>query len=475
MYTSLFDKLATLKNVSSHWEETWVSFTLEGTYSNSINKSYFEDLFAESSSLGIKTLLNFSVLGESIDLDNFADELVDGSEWKIHINKDALSQDENGIIHTFFFFIESFNKWVRQSNPISPEYPFNLNKYSIEVYGINEVFGGSQFVVSCDGHAHLSNDDMEGIEKSIPGECHSFMAEETLIKPSCHYLSFGAETDLSKPFIKNSILVLAYSLCNELHEDDNIVVRGVRRLECKFGMASSIAEPLISYQKKLKDAVLWTYEKDSNLRHKLLLDRITLDLNLEVPFIIGLSSVIYDALVQAKERYNFATYKRQDEYYRELRDLLKDIKGMSEQCNQKIRSILSNLSRDVLGALLLVGVTLLSKITELNKLNDNKLVKYVFYGYGIYFIASALLQLIVDTIDLYDTNREFDYWKNISRNYISNSEFASYKKNTYGKRKCKFWIQYLGVFAVYIILAFLCFNAYDIWTSLQADMVNTKK
>ena len=53
MYTSLFDKLATLKNVSSLWEETWVSFTLEGTYSNSINKSYFEDLFAESSSLGI--------------------------------------------------------------------------------------------------------------------------------------------------------------------------------------------------------------------------------------------------------------------------------------------------------------------------------------------------------------------------------------------------------------------------------------
>lgn len=69
MYASLFDKLATLKNVSSHWEETWVSFTLEGTYSNSINKSYFEDLFAESSGLGIKTLLNFSVLGESIDLD----------------------------------------------------------------------------------------------------------------------------------------------------------------------------------------------------------------------------------------------------------------------------------------------------------------------------------------------------------------------------------------------------------------------
>lgn len=224
---------------------------------------------------------------------------------------------------------------------------------------------------------------------------------------------------------------------------------------------------LIAYQEKLKNAVLWTYEKDCNLRHKLLLDRITLDLDLNVPFVIGLSSVIYDALIQAKERYNFATYKRQDEYYKELRDLLKDIKGMSEQCNQKIRSILSNLSRDVLGALLLVGVTLLSRISEFNKLNENHLVKYVFYGYGIYFMASALLQFIVDTIDLSDTNREFDYWKNISRNYISNSEFAKYKNETYGKRKCKFWMQYVIILLVYVVLSIICFNAYTFWQLLQ--------
>ena len=51
-----------------------MSLTLEGTYSDSINKSYFEDLFAESSNLGIKPLLTFTVLGENVDLDNFADE-----------------------------------------------------------------------------------------------------------------------------------------------------------------------------------------------------------------------------------------------------------------------------------------------------------------------------------------------------------------------------------------------------------------
>ena len=301
------------------------------------------------------------------------------------------------------------------------------------------------------------------------------MTVETIIKPNCHYVSFGSESDLSNAFLRNSILVMVYSLCNELHEDDQIVVRGVRRLECKLGRTSLLTGDLIAYQEKLKNAVLWTYEKDCNLRHKLLLDRITLDLDLNAPFVIGLSSLIYDALIQAKERYNFATYERQDEYYKEMRDLLKDIKGMSEQCNQKIRSILSNLSRDVLGALLLVGVTLLSKISELNKLNDNHLIKYVFYGYGIYFMASALLQLIVDTIDLSDTNREFDYWKNISRNYISNSEFAKYKNETYGKRRNSFWKQYIVILTVYVVLSILCFNAYYIWHLLQVYIINTNK
>lgn len=90
-------------------------------------------------------------------------------------------------------------------------------------------------------------------------------------------------------------------------------------------------------------------------------------------------------------------------------------------------------------------------------------------------MASALLQLIVDTIDLSDTNREFDYWKNISRNYISNSEFAKYKNETYGKRRNSFWKQYIVILTVYVVLSILCFNAYYIWHLLQVYIINTNK
>ena len=145
---------------------------------------------------------------------------------------------------------------------------------------------------------------------------------------------------------------------------------------------------------------------------------------------------------------------------------------MGDQCNQKLRSILSNLSRDILGALLLVGVTLMSRITELTKLHDNQLVKYVFYGYGIYFIASAILQLIVDCVDIYYTDKEFNYWKNISRIYISNSDFENHKNKTYGARLSKFWILYSGILIVYVALSILCFKAYYIWQCIQGALTH---
>lgn len=469
MYAIFFSKLSVLKNVSSYYDETWASLTISGTYCDAINESYFEELFIESFSIGIDNLLTFSVSNEIISLGDYADELVDGCEWKLHVNKNALHKDVNDVVHTFFYSIEKFKEWAIGVNPISATHPFNNAKYSIEVYGIDEdeKFGGSQFVVSSDGNVSFSENNFDNIENDIVCQCHSFMSNEAIIKPSCHLVAFGGESELAKPFFCASIYIMAYALCNELYDNDKIVVRGVRRLELSFGYGQAILGSLKQYQRELENVIRWVYEKDCSLRHKLFMDRITLDLNLEEPFILGISSIICDALVQAKERYNFATYERQDDYYRELRDLLKDIKGMSDQCNQKIRSILANLSRDVLGALLLIGVTLLSKISELEKLSQNHLVEYVFAGYGIYFLASALLQSIIDSTDLYFTNKEFDYWKNISRNYISNADFFSHKKNTYSKRLSKFIFLYLMIILIYVGLSIICFNAFSIWQQLQ--------
>ena len=52
---------------------------------------------------------------------------------------------------------------------------------------------------------------------------------------------------------------------------------------------------------------------------------------------------------------------------------------------------------------------------------------------------------------------------------------AKYKNETYGKRKCKFWVQYAVILLAYVALAVICFYAYDIWNMLQTDIASVNK
>ena len=125
----------------------------------------------------------------------------------------------------------------------------------------------------------------------------------------------------------------------------------------------------------------------------------------------GLFFLIEEATNQAQERYNFITYDRKDLYQKELKDLLKDLKTLSELYSNKLRSLLSNLLRDVLAAFILVGITLFSKTNEISQLFENKLIRYIFVAFGFYFILSAVFQIVTDIFDVVRSNKEFDYWK----------------------------------------------------------------
>ena len=116
--------------------------------------------------------------------------------------------------------------------------------------------------------------------------------------------------------------------------------------------------------------------------------------------------------------------------------------------SNKIRNILGNLLRDVLAALILVGITLFSKVSEVSALFDNNLINYVFKAFGLYFCCSVILQVIFDCLDVYSTIGEFDYWKNISRSYISKSQFNEYKKQTI----CKRFNQMIGYYVFIVLL-----------------------
>lgn len=120
----------------------------------------------------------------------------------------------------------------------------------------------------------------------------------------------------------------------------------------------------------------------------------------------------------------------------------------------------------MLAALVLVGITLFSQIDDLKRLSENNLINYVFDAFGIYFLISIILQVLFDSMDINKSIKDLEYWKNVTHNYISKSQFDIYKQETLGKRFKYMVTYYIIIVLFYVGISITCFNYSSIWSSL---------
>lgn len=474
MFQILFGKISRVKNISSSTDETWIALNIKGVYQSIHNKSYFVELHEEATNMGLT--LSMFIDNDRVNWANINEDLIDGSEWRINIDKTSLYEGAD-VINNFFFHKEKFLAWINDSNPFSSTYPLNDRKCKIEVYGLETPFGGPNFLVGS-SDVDFPDYDISSYQERYILSINRFFASQSLsIYPSNHILTFGEVNEYSNPFYRNAIQCMALSLCDEIF-DEKVILRGVRRIEQTRSWTDSATIDIKDFHDTLLKTIRWVYDADSRyeLRHKLLMDRITLDIPVNGSITDGLAKVVRDALEQAVERYHFAIYERGTQYQKELRDLLKDIRTLSDSYSSKVRSVISNLSRDVLAGLLTVGVTLFSKYSELTRLSDEGILAFVFKAYGVYYLCSILIQSVVDWMDLSDSEHEFDHWKDSAREYLTEDEFQKHKNETVGKRKTKTICQYIAVGVLYIGLSIFCFYASGIWSNITDDdiMQNNK-
>ncbi|WP_321333409.1 hypothetical protein [uncultured Bacteroides sp.] len=479
MFTSLFEQLDRINSIASNEpKESWGNLTFEGRYNLALGNSCFESLYNALTHLELDSSINFFIENSPMSFTNFMDELSENDNWKISINKNVSINKPSDLSNTFFYSKDKFIEWAKKTNPFNADYPLNSKKSFIQVKGLNNSFGGPNFIVSsslsCLQDVNWDNYDEAQIIENI----HIVSKSLFILKPLNHYISFGQLDEASEYFFRNSILVLLASLSNEIYDNGTLIIKGYRRISLILGLKYYGSEITEEYQEILADAVRWIYQKTErcDLRLKLLLERITLDIDYSLPYIQGLFTVIEDATIQAKERYSFIIYDRKDLFQRELKDLLKDIKSLTDAFSLKIRNILSNLLRDVLAAFILVGITFFSKVSEIEKLFENRMIKYVFFAFGVYFIGSAILQSIVDGIDLWRSNKEFDYWKKISREYMSKKDYINHRKETIDKRLNWFIFTYIIIILLYVAVGILCFSLPGIWDRVMTpETINTVK
>lgn len=360
----------------------------------------------------------------------------------------------------FFYYIDSFIKWVKESNPFEDDYPLNNGRYHIYVKDFCEDFGGPNFLVngsdsSCKLTVENSVPDLH-VEHYIRINCNS----DFRITPHKHIISWGDVNSVSRFFYRNAILVFLASLCDEITKDKKVIIKGYKYILMEIGGETLKDEYSLIYYNLLFDIYKWIYTSDDSqsIKKRLFAERASLDLYQNLSLYDSLYPILKDIYSQIKEQYSYIMYDRKDSYQKELKDMLKDIKSTTDLFSNKIRSILGNLMRDVLAALILIGITLFSKVTEVNALFDNNLISYVFKAFGVYFWCSAILQTIFDCVDINRSFKELDYWGNITRSYISADKYSEYKEQTVNKRFKQLLWYYISIILLYIGIGCFCYN-----------------
>lgn len=461
----LFEKVIPLVEHSSSTEESQHSLTLQGEYYESFIKdlnvlhSFLQEFRCDEN---LRLKIND---GETVSIEEL-NELLESniSKWRVILakNLDNLYEGLKGKI-IFFFSLKGFERFVEELNPFGQKSILNTTEnIVIIVKGIETfAFGPKLFIGDLGKEASFDNSNNNfPTSQKILETIHFISNEDVVIAPSNSVLTNGdISSRLLREFIKKSIQVLAACLINEYYSNKKVVLKGIKRIETSLNTDElNEDKSLPELQSQLIEAVNWVYEERTDTRLKLLLDRITLDFDEKKSYLNNLFNHLSKALKQAKEQYNFVILDRKDQYLKEVRELLKDLKTQSELYSTKIRSILSNWLRDVLAALASIVFTTFSKSGEISIVKYNGSLDFILKALSIYYVISVILQVLIDWRDIAVSQKELKYWKDVTRAYIPVVEFEAHLKDALTARKKMACLFRIIIILLYIIIAVVCWN-----------------
>ena len=468
MFTNIFNQIDKIIQNRGSLSEDWGNLTIKINHYAYLQKDIHE-LKKYLETYNELLIPQVSIGSDFIDIDEIDDYA--GNHFTLVINKVNLKTINDYKVQ-FFYSLKCFEDW---SKNISPFNKLSYSKVKIIVNELNTSCGGTNLLITGD-----YTEAFDTHSSSLP--IASIISNHVLI-PNGHNLSHNVHEYLitfinkikSKPKTNYFDFFLIYScatLCGTfVNELDGIVVilQGVKKI--KVPLYNDDTKVDLKLSLLLKEIVEWIYQDVDgtkiDIRRKLFIDRITLDMDYEQPLLNGLSLIAKNAFEQAQERYKFVMLERRDAYARELTMLLKDLKQQSEIYSSKLRSFLSNLTRDVLAGILLVGFTLFTKFTEIEILTKHeKLINFIFKGLAVYFIASAIMQMITDISDVILSKKELNHWSKSTSETMPKQEIDGHIKKSLHPRLWATTIIYLLLISIYGIIACVAWHFPEIWKQI---------
>jgi len=475
-HLEVINSLTQLEALATSWEETASSLSVEGRLSAESLQALTDVVASfEAASLALP---NLRLDEESYDRDGLiaiaSDDPMDWpGEWKIGLDKGRmLDEVPAGDEALVFLRREAFVTWSERLSPFElGGIKRGVNTHVI-VSGLKSAFGGPRLSV-LPLRADLSVEPENGFkfpeEPDVLKLIHVISDRSLLMDPGAVALTWGdREQDDASALRRLSAMVVALCMVQDVYLRDNavrVVLRGTRRVELPLvaGQNESVS---VSQLDEIYAAVEWIFSEREETRHKLLTDRLSIDVRDDTSLMSALTKFLTEALKQAKERYGFVILDRKDAYHKELRDLMKDVRAQADLYAAKVRDLVAALSRDTLAVLFMIGVSLVGRTNTnaIQGLVSTTEVQIFFKVLAIYFVLSIVLQGVSHWRDLSLARREGSEWHKLTREYVPQSTFEEHFEAPRRRRHNFFKIALVICAAVYFALAWLSWNIASVFS-----------
>lgn len=405
-----------------------------------------------------------------LDEDDVCDQ---SAPWKITLNKKNIKDkifelSENTYLFldkgNFFYFLEHLDPFKTSTSS------FDNKSHLFIVNGLEDTIGGEHFYAA----GAVSN--FPALQAKLPtsDEVHNLVHVNSTkpfrVCPRSFSLNHKKTNFTNIPNFKRSIAkLLAACLVQELRISDSseeVTVKGSKKQTTS--LSNNVEDITEDFLDELSQAVIWVYEERSETRLQLIMDRLSLDMNDTDSYLTALALHLKRALEQAKDSYAFVILDRKDDYHKEVRDLIKDMRTQADLYATKTRSLVSSLARDTLGVLVFFSFSFMARAQSLDvkTLLTSKVISLILIVIGIYLTVSLILQLAVHLRDDHLTKQENGHWLKVLQNYTRTDDQQENFLKPIKKRRKTFHYAMGVIIFLYCALIYAVLNLQCILTSI---------
>ncbi len=408
--------------------------------------------------------------GEHLYEDDFHSTDYDGDEWLLLFAKQDVIASVKYRCHEnryLFLSVSEFSKWILKYDP----FRFEANNdvqfdtgLTIIVVGLKNPFGNKDVWFVPYGYELPIefNDEYFPTGNDVGSVVRVSGANGIRLRPELFSITWGDyQSQDMQPLITKFSEVLVACLAQEIKSIDGkyqVTIRGAKKITIDLSCQDAVVT--LDNFHKIMNAVKWVYEERAETRLQLITDRLSIDSNVANCFLVNVCQHLDFALHQAKDSYAFVILDRKDAYYKELREIMKDMKSQADLYAAKVRDLVSSLARDTLGVLLFISMSFVGKFDrkQIHELLSSHEAGLMLKCISIYLIITCVVTLFIHWRDATLSYKESESWLTILRQYSSSEDRTHRFINPLSSR----WITLLvvGIFTalIYIVLSIIVWN-----------------